>query len=215
MAFIGPAAAALPGGSFARRTRPVAGVRPRGAAVTATRGRSALRAAALSDAAPEAEAAATKVDAPADAKAISLGMAGTCARKEWIVRGPGGRCVFVGAARGGALGIARGACISAFFVWVLRWGAARVVLHSAELGNVTGRRRAVGGARIGCCFCLCAILFALACRCTFLVSAHASQGASPDLIVVVLFFFFFFGSRRLPPSCLYRLLCFRLLVPPR
>lgn len=76
MAFIGPAAAALPGGSFGRRTRPVAGGRPRGAAVTATRGRSALRAAAVSDAAPEAEAAATKVDAPADAKAISLGMAG-------------------------------------------------------------------------------------------------------------------------------------------
>lgn len=72
----------------------------------------------------------------------------------------------------------------------------------------------MGEARIGCCFCLCAILFALACRCTFLFSAHASQGASPDLIVV-LFFCFFFGSRRLLPSCLYRLLCFRLLVPPR
>lgn len=64
-------------------------------------------------------------------------------------------------------------------------------------------------------FLFCTILFALACSCIFLVSAHASQGASPDLIVVVLFFYFFFGSRRLPPSCLYRLLCFRSLVPPR
>lgn len=71
----------------------------------------------------------------------------------------------------------------------------------------------MGEARIGCCFCLCAILFALACRCTFLVSAHASQGASPDLIVVLFFCFFLALGGCCRPACIAYCV-FVCLFPP-